>query len=569
MRSFWLRFFLSAVCVLQAHAAEVAQATVTVLATTDLHGTVYPVDYYTERPAPRGLAKIATLLKEARAEAHGALLIDCGDTIQGSPLESVYQSMVRAGRAPLGVDASPSAFPHDPMMLVMNLLGYDAMTLGNHEFNFGLQNLGRARGDARFPWLSANTVPAPGSPERPFQPYLVRSVNGVRVAVIGITTPAVPMWEKPENLGGYRFLPGREALGRAVTALRNAAAPPDVVVVAAHTGLDRPSSPENIVADLAEVPGVDAIVFGHSHREVAGERLGNVLVVQPKNGGGSLARLDFTLERGAGGGWKLTGKTSRLLRVSAATAADPEVLRVAAPYHELAERYLNTPVAQAGEALSGALGRVEDTALVDAIHAVQLHDAQADVSFTALFNPRVRVAAGPVTVRQIAALYIYDNELYAIAGNGRMVKEALENAARYFLSCRGESCGKRPLINTRVMGFNYDMAGGVEYEIDLTRPEGDRVVNLRWKGRPLDPEQPLRIAVNNYRAGGSAGYGMFRGARVLWRSSEEIRDLMVRYYTERGRLPAAPARNWRIVPPEALRTLEGEALTEAKRPGVF
>src|SRR5262249_23431959 len=155
-------------------------------------------------------------------------------------------------------------------------------------------------------------------------------------------------------------------------------------------------------------------------------------------------------------------------------------------------------------------------------------------------NQRASVRKGPVTVRQIAALYVYDNELYAIEGTGRMVKDALENAARYFLSCQGEACGTAALTNPRVIGFNYDMAQGVQYEIDLTRPEGDRIRNITWKGKPLETGQKLRIAVNNYRAAGSAGYTMFVGAKVLWQSRTEIRDLMIQYYTERKRLPLEP-----------------------------
>ena len=310
-------------------------------------------------------------------------------------------------------------------------------------------------------------------------------------------------------------------------------------------------------AELA-IPGVDAIVYGHTHGEASGELPNGVLAVQPKNWGASLGRLDFTLERTAAG-WKVTGKTSRLIRTAEATPADPEVLRIARPYQELAERYLDTPVARADAPLSAALGRVRDIALVDAVHEAQLHWARADVSFTALFNPRVRVPRGPVTVRQIAALYLYENELYAVEGTGRMVKEALENAARYFLSCQGESCGRLPLVNRSVAGFNFDTAQGVEYEIDLTRPEGDRIRNLRRNGRPLDPEQTLRIAVNNYRAAGSAGYGMFRGARVVWQSTEDIRELIIRYYTRKGRLPAEADGNWRLAPPEAARALEAEA----------
>lgn len=544
------------------------RTTVTVLASTDLHGNIYPVDYYTDKSARRGLAKIATLVREARAEKPDALLVDCGDTIQGSPLESVYQTLVRTGRPPLDLPFQAELFRHDPMMAVMNALRYDAMTLGNHEFNFGLGNLERARADAAFPWLSANTAVAPGGTQKPFPAYMVKTVGGVKVAVIGITTPAVPSWEKPEHLGAYRFGPARAAVERAVAELRRAERP-DLIVAAVHAGLDRPPSPENPVAEVAQVAGIDAIVFGHTHREVAGERLGDVLVVQPRNFGGSLARLDFTLERLPAGGWRVTGKTSRLIPVTDATAADPEVLRLARPYHELAERYLDTPVAESPKSMDGRLGRVEDTPLVDAVQTVQLHYAGADVSFTALFNPRVSVPKGPVTVRQLAALYIYDNELYAIEGTGRMVKEALENAARYFVSCHGDTCATPPLTNPQVLGFNFDMAEGVDYVIDLTRPAGDRICNLTWKGKPLAAGQKLRIAINNYRAAGSAGYSMFTGAPILWKSGEDIRDLMVRYYTERKVLPAEADGNWRIVPAEALRTLERQSQAESQRPNLF
>jgi 2',3'-cyclic-nucleotide 2'-phosphodiesterase/3'-nucleotidase len=173
---------------------------------------------------------------------------------------------------------------------------------------------------------------------------------------------------------------------------------------------------------------------------------------------------------------------------------------------------------------------------------------------------------GQATVRQVAALYPYDNELYVVEGDGRMVKAALENAARYFLSCEGARCSQGPLVNREVAGFNYDMAEGVDYEIDLTRPAGERIRNLRWHGAPLAPGRKLRIAINNYRAAGSAGYAMFAGAKVTWRSGEEIRDMVVRYYIDRKQLPGEPLNNWRIVPAAAQATLEKEALAEAGRP---
>jgi 2',3'-cyclic-nucleotide 2'-phosphodiesterase/3'-nucleotidase len=565
--------FLFIYCLVTA-AACAEQVTISVLATTDMHGNLFPIDYFTDRPAARGLVKVASLIRQARVENPHLLVVDCGDTIQGSPLESVYQAYVRTGKLPLDITLE-APLAHDPMMLAMNEAGYDLMVAGNHEFNFGLKNLNRAREEAKFPWISANVVAAPGSGERPFAPYFLKTLGGVKVAVIGITTPAVPNWEKPENMGGYRFLPGVAAVKKALTEVRRAEHP-DLILVAAHAGLDRDlkmgtlhrgqTPGENMVYQIAEeVPELDAIVFGHSHSELAGYRVGNVLLAQPKNWAISAARLDFQMEKAPNGHWKVTQKNSRLIPVTDATPDDITVRAIGTPYHEVAERYLNTAVAESAKSMDGTFGRVEDTALVDAIQSVQLYYSKADVSLTALFNPRVSVPQGKVTVRQIAALYVYDNELYAIEGNGRMLKEALENAARYFVSCQGARCATPPLTNPQVVPYNYDMAQGVEYEIDLRRPEGDRVRYLTWKGRALDPAQKLRIALNHYRAAGSAGYSMFTGAKVVWRSTTEIRDLMIEYYTEKKRLPVEPDHNWRILPEEAQHTLERQAAGEAKR----
>jgi 2',3'-cyclic-nucleotide 2'-phosphodiesterase/3'-nucleotidase len=532
-----------------------ATATVTVLATTDTHGYLYPWDYFTRQPAPRGLAAAATLVAEVRRETPNTLLVDCGDAIQGSPLESVHQAAVREGK-----DRSP-----DPMMLAMNRMGYDAMVVGNHEFNFGLRNLAAARAAARFPWLSANTRTGGALP--PFAPYVVKTVGGVKVAVIGVTTSAIPGWEKPEQIRGLEWLLPEEGVRRALEELRKEK--PDVVIAAVHGGLDRDPATgerrprerpgENSAWEIAErFPRLAAVIYGHTHRREEGLRVGNVLLVQPRPWAQDVARVDLTLAREGGGPWTLRTVASRLLPVLPTTPPAPAVLEVARPYHEAAERYLEQPVAESPAALSGARGRFEDTALVDAIHEVQLHYAHADVSFASLFNPRVRVARGPLTVRELAALYVYDNELYAVEGDGRMVHEALENAARYYRTCPEPSCSHGPLVDHTVAGYNFDTAEGVDYEIDLSRPEGHRVRDLRYHGAPLRDDQRLRIAVNNYRAAGSGGYGMFRGAKVVWRSGREIRDLMVEYFAARHVLPARADGNWRLVPPAAVDTLVRE-----------
>jgi 2',3'-cyclic-nucleotide 2'-phosphodiesterase/3'-nucleotidase len=550
--------------------AKAEEIRISVLATTDLHGNLLPYDYYTARPVDRGLAKIASLIQDARSQNPNNLLIDCGDTIQGTPLESVYQEYIGTGHLPLSLAFSGQPLERDPMMLAMNDIGYDVMVVGNHEFNFGLKNLAKARSAAGFPWISANIVSESGSAVKPFAPYFVKTVGGVKIAIVGITTPSIPDWEAEEHYHGYRFESGVDAARRVVAEVRQREHP-DVVILAAHSGLDRDpktlavptgDSREDMIYQIAtEVKGIDAIIFGHTHQQLAELNIGGVLLMQPKNWGMSLGRMDLVLDHDVSGVWKIISKASRLIPVTASTLPDAKVMEIGWPYHALAERYLNTQIADAPVSLDARLARVQDTALLDAIQQVQLFYSKADVSFASAFNTRVAIPKGPVTVREIAALYVYENELYAIQGTGQMVREALENAARYFETCSGD-CSAGPLINRRVIGYNYDMAQGVDYEIDLTRPVGDRIRNLRWHGQPLEDSQPLRIAVNNYRSGGSAGYTTFRGAKIVWRSGDEIRDLVIRYYIEHKELPTMPDGNWRIVPESARKTLEKEASSD-------
>src|SRR5215472_770264 len=249
---------------------------ISVLATTDLHGNLLPYDYYTARPVDRGLAKIASLIQDARSQNPNNLLIDCGDTIQGTPLESVYQQYIETGHLPLSLAFAGRPLERDPMMLAMNDIGYDTMVVGNHEFNFGLKNLAKARSAASFPWISANIHTDAGAAVKPFEAYFIKTIAGVKVAVVGITTPSIPDWESEEHYRGYRFENGVEAARRTVADVR-AQEHPDVVILAAHSGLDRdPKTPaaapadsrENMIYQIAtEVKGIDAIVFGHTHQQ--------------------------------------------------------------------------------------------------------------------------------------------------------------------------------------------------------------------------------------------------------------------------------------------------------------
>jgi 2',3'-cyclic-nucleotide 2'-phosphodiesterase/3'-nucleotidase len=527
---------------------------ITLLGTTDLHGNLFPVDYYRNQPAERGLAKIATLVRKVRTEREHVLLLDSGDTIQGTPL--AYYFARKETAAP------------NPTIAAMNALGYDAMAIGNHEFNFGLENLWKAQRESEFPWLAAN-IASDYADDRAFAPFVIREIGGVRVGIVGFITPAVPNWEIPAHYAGYRFRPIVETARRVIPEVRAKA---DLVIVIAHSGLGRDAETgtarddgfvgEDAIWDLAEqVPGIDVILFGHSHQELPEKSVNGVLLTQAKNWGQSLAHVDVEMERTADG-WRVAEKSSRTIPVNEAVAADPAILAVAQPFHEKTNAWLDEPVATLAEDLEGWDARYRDHPMVELIHQVQMHYGEAQVSMATKFLPSLRIPAGPVTVRQIAGLYIYENTLYVVELTGAQIREALEHAASYFPAWPHTAEG--PM---RLPGYNADMAEGVSYYVDLRRPVGERIRDLQFQGRPLDPQQKLRVAINNYRHAGGGRYEVYRGTEVVYRSPVEVRELIIEYVTERGTLPTSANGNWRIEPPEALEAILEQVRGRGERYG--
>ncbi|MBL9206771.1 MAG: metallophosphoesterase, partial [Opitutaceae bacterium] len=337
------------------------RAHVTVLSTTDLHGHLYPVDYGTNQPSADGLARVATLIRAARKGAPKLILIDCGDTIQGTPLAYFHNRINNA--------------PVDPMMLAMNALGFTSLTIGNHEYNFGLAVLEKARKEATFPWLSANIYKT-GTTDPVYTPYLVHEVQGVRVGILGLTTPGVPSWENEANYAGLTFAQPVEAAKRWVELLRKQERV-DVVVVAMHMGLEENLSngvvapgqvqDENAALAIARnVPGIDLIFMGHTHREVTGLAVGGALLTQAGRWGDRLARADIYLDRAnAQSRWNVVAKSSVTVPVTLATTPDPEVLALVKPYHDETQAWLSQPLGRSARKLTSREARLKDTAIID------------------------------------------------------------------------------------------------------------------------------------------------------------------------------------------------------------
>jgi 2',3'-cyclic-nucleotide 2'-phosphodiesterase / 3'-nucleotidase len=524
------------------HPRTAGRAWLTVLSTTDLHGNLLPIDYYTDAPEARGLAKVATLVRQARKEnPAGTLLLDSGDVIQGSPLEYVHNTINNA--------------PPDPMMRAMSALGFDAMAVGNHEYNYGLKVLEKARSEAVFPWLSANTYKA-GTNENFHRPYLLKEINGVRVGVLGLTTAGIPSWENPGNYAGLEF---REPVSEAtkwVSVLR-AQERADVVIVAMHMGMEadlRTGIPtpgqvphENAALEIAkQVPGVDLILMGHTHREVPGVVTNGVLLAQANLWGRHLARADLYLEQDDSGRWHVVARQSRTIPVTSQTETDAEIASIAASYDRETRDWLTRVIGESDAELTAADARFRDTAILDLVQRVQLEAGHADVSMVASFNPQARMPKGPVSVRDIAGLYVYDNTLVVLDVAGGQLKDALEHSARFF---KDFVPGRTPaeLVDERIPDYNFDVAEGVTYDLDISRPQGQRIVNLRFRGQPVTPTQKFRLATNNYRVNGGGGYVMYRGAPELFRSSQEIREMIIEWVERHHQIPIEPTNNWRIV----------------------
>jgi 2',3'-cyclic-nucleotide 2'-phosphodiesterase/3'-nucleotidase len=514
---------------------------ITILGTTDLHGNINPIDYYTNKPDNRGFAKVATLIKRIRKEQPNVLLIDSGDTIQGSPLESFH------GRK--------NNVPKDPMMLVMNSLNYDAMTVGNHEYNFGLKVLEKARSEANFAWLSANTYDK-AKQQTHYKPYIVKEVAGVKIGVLGLTTPGVPNWDNPPNYAGLEFHEPVVEARKWVPILRDQEKA-DVVVIAMHMGLEEDLRTGEVtpgqvpheneaIAIAKEVPGVDVIFMGHTHRDVPSLYINGVLLTQANHWGRHLARADLYLQK-AGSGWRMYAKSARTIPNDDRLEPDPEVVKIAEPYDRETQGWLSREIGESAEELTAREARFRDTAILDLIQKVQMDAGKADVSMVASFNSEARIAKGPVSVRDVAGLYVYENTLVVLEVTGQQLKDALEHSAEYYKPYVAGTPLK-DLINDKIPAYNFDIAEGVSYDLDISKPAGQRIQNLRFRGQPLSMTKKLRLATNNYRVNGGGGYDMYKNAPVVYRSSEEIRELIIDWLEKNKTVPTTPNNNWRIIP---------------------
>ena len=516
---------------------------VVIVSTTDVHGRLRGWDYYADSAeSGRGLSRAATIVDSVRASnPDRVVLLDAGDLLQGNPFTYVA--------------ARVASDTLNPVIAALNSMRYDAAAIGNHEYNYGVPYLERAIGQAHFPFLSANTYRADRS--RAFRPWTMIERSGVRIGIIGATTPGVMVWDA-ENVRG------RVTLGDIVPAVAAAdrearAAGANLVIVTVHSGLDEPASydtvatalpSENVAARLArEIPDIDLIVYGHSHKEVREIRIGNTLLMQPKNWATSVGIAHVWMVRD-GKGWRVAESHGEIVPATG-HAESPSLLAVTEANHRRTVEYANTTIGSTPVAWRGDSARLQDTPLIDFILEVERRATGADLASASAFTLDASLPAGPITVAQLARLYPYDNTLRALRITGRQLRDYLEFSSRYYRQTENLPAGTRLPIDPKIAGYNFDMIAGADYTMDLSRPPGYRITSLTVKGRPVVDTDTFTLALNNYRQSGGGGYAMLRDAPVVYDKQQEIRQLLIDEVRTRKTIRPEDffTRNWKLVYP--------------------
>ncbi|CCK30829.1 2',3'-cyclic-nucleotide 2'-phosphodiesterase [Streptomyces davaonensis JCM 4913] len=553
-----------------APAAEAAEVTkgprpakrysLTVMGTTDLHGNVFNWDYFKDaeytdaKGNAKGLARVATLVEQVRAEKGrcNTLLIDAGDTIQGTPLTYYYAKV-----DPITAKGGPV----HPMAQAMNAIGYDAVALGNHEFNYGIETLRKFEEQCDFPLLGANALDAktlkPAFPPYFMKTFRVKGAPPVKVAVLGLTNPGIAIWDKAYVQGRMTFPGLEEQAAKWVPKLRSMGA--DVVVVSAHSGSSGTSSYgdqlpyiENSAALVAQqVPGIDAILVGHAHTEIAELKVANeqtgktVVLSEPLCYAQRLSLFDIELVFSKGR-WTVESVAASV-RDSKTVADDPEITKLLQDEHDVVVEYVNQVVGTATATLTTVDARYKDAPIIDLITKVQEDVARAALAGTEYaelpvisqaspFSRTSQIPAGNVTIRDLSSLYVYDNTLVAKLMTGAQVKAYLEYSAEYFVqTAAGAAVDVEKLTNAGGRpDYNYDYVSGLSYDIDIAQAAGSRIKNLTYNGAALDDAQKFVFAVNNYRANGGGAFPHVASAQELWSESTEIRTRIAEWVTAKG-----------------------------------
>ncbi|MDX1780115.1 MAG: bifunctional 2',3'-cyclic-nucleotide 2'-phosphodiesterase/3'-nucleotidase [Thalassovita sp.] len=582
---------------------KTGETQVRILQTTDVHMHLLAFDYFSGRPNPRiGLSRTATLIKTARSEVTNSLLFDTGDFLQGNLLGDK-----------IAYHDEGDTRTH-PAIAAMNALRYDGVTLGNHEFSYGVDFLLDALISALFPLMLANVARELG--DRPHNdrtmlpPYRIveKQLRGdsdalrtLKLGLIGFLPPQTGVWERHHTEGHVHFRDVVETARDYVPMMRAEGA--DLIVALAHSGIavgDERQEQENAVVPLSRVDGIDVILCGHQHRLFPGSSFAGIHgvdvdrgtingkpVMMPGFWGSHLGVMDLALQQDASGNWQLRRHKTELRPISTGAqqskvnetiAQAPEIVRAVRPHHQATLDYMRRPVAQTRTPLHSFFSLVADCAVVQLVARAQAdhvaealrgtrHEGLPILSASAPFKAGghpgpeyfTYIEAGPLTLGNLADLYLFPNVACALRLTGRDITEWLERCAGLFHRI-SPGLRQQALHDPQFPSYNFDHLIGLEYEIDpsqparyspeggLVAPDSRRITLVTWQGRPVDPDQEFIVATNSFRASGGGGFLQVAPEDMALQSTRPVRDILSDYLRRKKTIEIRPAPIWRLRP---------------------
>ena len=516
-----------------AFASEGDAVNITVLGTTDVHGNIYNWSYEDGKEKDDlGLAKVYSVVKEVREENPNTILLDNGDMVQGTILtDDLYNTKLDKTH---------------PMIDIMNLMGYDVMTLGNHEFNFGIDLIKKMEKEAEFPILAANaTYKKDGSYLT--KPYIVKEVAGVKVGILGLTNPNIPRWDA-SKVTELKFDNMAVAAQKAVKELKEKGKV-DIIIATAHAGLDEEYGNDGVKEVIEKCPEIAAILVGHTHGTV-NEKVGNTVVGGARDGGRQVVRFDLKLKKDKNT-WKVADSKSNIIEVKDYEASE-EVIKHAKKYHENTLAFITEVIGTAKEDFQPVNelddipeGYIRDTAVIDLINDVQLKYTGADISAAALFKSTSNLKKGDITYASIFDIYKYPNTLLGVEITGKELKNYMEWSAAYYNTYKDGDLTIS--FNENIRGYKYDMFQGVDYKIDISKPAGQRIVDLKFKGKAVKDDDKFKLALNNYRYDGLKNEGIISGEPYFNSDPKSLRSYIADYIREKGTIEPKVDNNWEII----------------------
>ncbi|MGX6969455.1 5'-nucleotidase C-terminal domain-containing protein [Vagococcus bubulae] len=558
----------------QAAASNEKEKNLTILGTTDVHGNIWNYSYEDNKEAGNGLAKVATYANSVREEKgkENVILVDNGDIIQGTILtDDLYN-----------VNPDLLKLEH-PIIKAMNVIGYDSMTLGNHEFNFGQDVIKKLVKEATFPLLSANTYIKKDG-KHLVEPYTVVEKNGLKVAILGMTVPDVPLWDGPrvEKL----TFKGLEEEAKKQVKIIEEKEKPDVIIASIHAGLDNSRAESAAINVVKNVTEIDAFIVGHDHKTIATKIKDANGVEKPvagsKDTGSEMSRIELDMAyNDKTNKWEI--KTSTVEDVNLAKVeADNAVKEATKEAHDATIKYIKEEIGQASDNFLPEQqvpgipeAQMAPTALISLINNVQLKATKADVAAASLFKADSQLNKGSITYSNIFDIYKYANTLVGVEITGKHLKEFMEDSAKYYNQYKdGDltvSFGGSGNLDSKIRVYNYDMFAGVDYQIDVSKPVGQRIINPTIKGKPIDDNKEYKLAINNYRYGNLQKNGWVTKAPYFDTDPDTLRGLIASYIKDKKVIHPKDeiVTNWELVGADGLTHFLRPVMIDAVKNGIL